>query len=504
MTPAEKRYFKVHTGKHVPGGGNPHKLFDAIAAMEVYDEEALLDRFSGESFTNRFAITKRRLYESILRSLDAFHAEHSVDARLARMLHQVEILFHRALYDDASKVLCSAARMARQHDRQGALVSVLEWDRRLLECNNYALATPEELDRIEEQSTNLHAEQIELDALWGLKSRVLLDLYRQGQARDGTGTKRVERLLQEPLLRSPAKLRTAKARFLYHHVHSAAAYATGDLATCSEHLAANRDLIRAERERFMHDPGLALGVLSNLSHVHMRLGRYAEAHEVLREFRSLPGEWDLPGSLDLDLKLFCTSTSLELSLHGQMGTFDKATGELPNIERQLARSESLIGTVRKAGFLYQIAYIHFGAGRPEIAQKWLHRLLNDIRMDESAEIVCFARILYILCLLETGKTDLVHYTLRNTERSMQTRGRTHRFELLFLQMVRGVLKARNDGALKDIYERFLVGTRELETDALEHVVFDHLDPIAWAEARLTGRPFAELVQERAQGMGRAA
>jgi hypothetical protein len=39
MTPAEKRYFKLYASRHVKWGkGNQQLLFDAIGAMEVYDE----------------------------------------------------------------------------------------------------------------------------------------------------------------------------------------------------------------------------------------------------------------------------------------------------------------------------------------------------------------------------------------------------------------------------------------------------------------------------------
>jgi hypothetical protein len=36
------------------------------------------------------------------------------------------------------------------------------------------------------------------------------------------------------------------------------------------------------------------------------------------------------------------------------------------------------------------------------------------------------------------------------------------------------------------------------------VVFDHMDPIAWAESKLSGRSFADLVKERATRIEKAA
>jgi len=99
MNRAEKRYFKLYTSRHVLGDHSNHQtLFDAVSKMKTYDESALLKKFEGEAFTRRFAIAKRRLYDMILRSLDAFHSESSLEAKLRRSMHQVEILFKKGLY----------------------------------------------------------------------------------------------------------------------------------------------------------------------------------------------------------------------------------------------------------------------------------------------------------------------------------------------------------------------------------------------------------------------
>lgn len=58
--------------------------------LEPYNESAIRSRFRHEAFIRHLAIAKRQLYETILRCLDAYHAESSVDARLNRTLHHVE------------------------------------------------------------------------------------------------------------------------------------------------------------------------------------------------------------------------------------------------------------------------------------------------------------------------------------------------------------------------------------------------------------------------------
>ncbi|MBK8498396.1 MAG: hypothetical protein IPL52_06150 [Flavobacteriales bacterium] len=504
MTRAEKRYFKLFIGRHAPEGASHQQLlFDAIARMETYDEAGLLLRFAAEAFTHRFAVTKRRLYESVLRSLDAFHAESSVDVRLYRLLHQVEILYQRTLYADAMKMLLSVRRLASQHDRTHALVAASEWERRIMESNNYADVHEERLKERADADAHLVQQQAQLNGLWDLKSRLFLQLYRDGQARDATAHNALAALLDHPLLKDASMLRTAKARFLYHHIRGAAAFAMGDTSGCHAHLTANLSLLNSERERFVGEPNLVLGVMSNLIYVCIQRGMYNEAFAHLRSFRTLPSQWNMPESDDLDLKLFTTTASLELSMHLRLGDFDKALELVPVVVRGLAEHAHRMGPVRRAGFHYHLAYAYFGAGQYDKALRWVNELTNDARADDHSDPVCAGRLLQLLILLELGKKDLLTYTLRNTERFLRLRGRKHRFEPLLLHLVRGLVTARNASARKELLERFHASVLPLADEAGEHVVFDHFDPIAWAESKITGEPFSMRIKRRI-ALGRAA
>jgi len=505
MTGSEKRYFKVYTSRQAPGSHREQQaLFDAFAALQVYDEQFILGRFKGKRSLNQFTTIRHRLYDAVLRSLHAFHMENSIDARMARTMHQVEILYARALYLDAERLLASARRLAKTHDRQVALLGIHRWEQRLLEHGNYANADPEKLAQLLTESQATLEQEQELNRLWALKSRIFLDLYRSGQARDDAAMTLVASLLKDPLLQDPANLRSPRARFLYHHAHSAAAFATGAMQVCTTHLAEALSVLETNRPVFIEEPNLAISTLSNLIYMKVSLGRSDEAFELLRDFRLLPGRWNMPENEDLDLKLFATSTSLELSIHTRLGHFDKALELQPVVERGMAQHAQRLSPMRKASFYYQMAYANLGAGRPDQALRWGHRLLNDIRMDESAEIISFGRMLHLLAHVDADKLDLLSYTLRNTSRLLSTRKRMHRFEPLLLNMIRGVIKARDPVERKEVYQCFRDAIVLLETDPFERLVFDHLDPIAWVDSKLTGKPFAALVQARSLRVQQAA
>lgn len=505
MSRAEKRYFTLHVKRNAVAGHSNHQLlFDAVVGMEVYDEAALLKRFQNEPFTHRFAITKRRLYETVLRSLDAFHAENSLEARIHRGLHQVRILYDRALYDDAAKLLSGVHRLARQHDKQPALFAVLEWEHRLAERDNYAHLDEQGLEQLAGQVKQLRAEQQELDELWELKSRLFMTLYRKGKARDSNMRKSVADLIASPLLNDPREARTAKARFLHHHVLSAGAFALDDLEACRNNLLANLTLLHDDRGRTIQEPSMVLSVLSNLAFVCVALGLHDEALEHLKAFRSAPADWNMPENDDLELKLFSTSYSLELGIHTRLGQSDRAMDLLPAVERGLSRYGKLLGPIRRAGFHYQLAYVHMMAGMPDEALRWSNRLLDELSAEESTDLAAAGRLLYLALLFETGKMDLLAYALRNTERSLKAWGCMHRFEPIFMALMRALLRASNSAQQLQAFADFKNAMAPVVSDPLEANILDHFNAIAWADSKLNGRPFDSALKEAALKHNKAA
>ncbi len=505
MSRAEKRYFTLHVKRNAVAGQSIHQLlFDAIAGMDVYDEERLLERFKGEAFTHRFAVTKRRLYEAILRSLDAFHSENSLDARIHRSLHQVRILYDRALYDDAVKLLQGVHRLARQHDKHPALFAVLEWEHRLAERDNYAHLEDEELERLAQQAHDLRVEQQEIDELWTLKSRLFMTLYRKGKARDNSMRESVARLLAMDPLKDKSEGHTTKARFLHHHIQSAGAFALDDLGACRSHLLANLALLRDDQGRTLQEPNVVLSVLSNLAFVCVALGLHDEALEHLKAFRNAPSDWNMPENEDLELKLFSTSYSLELGIYTRMGQGDRAMELVPSVERGLERYGTLLGPIRRAGFQYQLAYLHLMIGAPEETLRWVNRLLDELSAAESTDLAAAGRLLYLTALYETGKLDLLAYALRNTERSLKAWGCLHRFEPIFMRLMRTLLKAKDEEQRMRAFGTFTEDMATISKDPLEANVLDHFNALAWAQAKLGARSFAEVMREEAHRHDKAA
>ncbi len=498
MSIAEKRYFKLHTARHSTGEkSKQHALFDAIAAMPAYDAAKLRKQFAGAAFMRRLPIAKRRLYEAVLDSLDAMHANSSVDDRLRRMLHHAELLHKRALYADAAKVLRSAERLAHGHQRHALLLQIAEAKRQGLEQSHYAGCSSEALAKEQEQRADWCLAWQQADQLWTLKGEVFMLLYANGQALGPKEEEQAKTLSDHALLRAAAPLAGPKASFLHHHARSALAYMRKDLPACEVELESCYQVLRKDPDVFADDQAMLLGVMGNLAHVRMRQGKYHQALEGFRQFRKMPLLLPRSPSPDLEMKLFVMGTSLHLSVLAVQGEFKAAAELIPQLEAGLQRFGDLLGPIRHAELTLQASYAGLGAGKPDMALRWVNRMLGTTGVADHRELYALGRMLNLMCLVDLRKTDLLDYVVRNAQRVIARRGTPYSLELVLNKHAADLARCKTDAQHAVAAEALVSALGEaLAASPRETTVLDHLDLISWAEAKAHGSDFAQAVRQK--------
>ncbi|MBL7975243.1 MAG: hypothetical protein JNJ85_10040, partial [Candidatus Kapabacteria bacterium] len=102
LSKAERRYFKLHFE------GNAHsdvqkytRLFDAIAAMNVFDKSALEKKFKGEQIIKYYSKTKAYMVDAILDALRAFRRGQSPVDDINLQAANIRILIAKGLHAQA-------------------------------------------------------------------------------------------------------------------------------------------------------------------------------------------------------------------------------------------------------------------------------------------------------------------------------------------------------------------------------------------------------------------
>lgn len=496
LTAPEKRYFKIFASRHVIGQKNEYlKLFEAFDKQETYNEPLVRKSFRQLKARNSFAIAKNRLYETILKSLDSYHSESSVDVLLRSQLHYTEILYKKSLYDECLKMLLKTRKLAVKYEKHPVIYETYQWEKKLIEKDGYGTIPENHIGDL------LQMEQLVIDKMsnysefWNIKSRLFFMLNRYGKVRDVSELTNFKTIIDNILLKSEDGASSYETRYLYYHIYSAYFFGIGDYASSYQYIKKHLELMESNMEMLREEPNKYFAALTNMIYFCTQLSRYKEIHKWLDKLNKIPEMLGRKTTEDLEIKLFSSSKSAEITLYIQTGQFKKAEQLIPEIEQGLKRYKNKINKIREASLCLNISTVYFASGQFNDSLKWLNRLMNENLLDANQDIYALARMLDLAIHLEIGNNDLIPYTLRSVQRYLTKRNRMYRFESVFLDFVKVISKATTEKEKKQCFISLYGELLKLSEDPYEKPVFENFDFLTWAESKVTGKSFAELTAE---------
>lgn len=499
LSKSEKRYFKLISSRHTIGDENNYvRLFDYIAKQDEYDEQALFKEFKNEAFLNRFSITKKRLYDHVLGALDAFYSSTSIDAQIYKLMHSAEILYTKSLYDQCGRILRSAQKFAEKHERHALIMEIRRKKKRLIENNGYSDVTVDDLKEIEQTDTRI-MKQLELyNQLWKIKSDLFFQLSRKGKARNDEEREQFKSIYKQ----LPGNLQTADLPFdsayLYNHIRSAYWFASGDLEKSYIYIKSNLKTFEEREGVIESNLNSYFSLLTNAIYVSEELGYHVDSTTFLKKLKEIPNTYPLEQNEDLQIKLFASTSSIELSILTHRGEYQKADGLIGFIEKNLKLFGDKISPVRKAFIQFKIASIKLGLKDFSGALKWINAILNDTELDESEDILSYTHILDLLAHLELKHNEFLPYSLKSTLRFLKSRNRLYAFEKVFIQFVSKRIKCANDLDAEELWMEVFKDLSSIKEDSFEGVAMEYFDFISWAESKIKKKAFVDIVSEKYQ------
>ncbi len=499
MSKSEKRYFKLYASRHTIGEQNNYvTLFNVIEKQEMYDEAAILKRFKKEAFINLFSITKARLYETVLASLDAFHANSSIDAQLKKELHYAEILYKKTLYQQCAKLLLSAKKTATKYEKHSTLIEIFHLEKKLYEKDYYLGSSNKDIDMLLRQDEEIADSIKTYNEFWSIKSKLFVILNKSGKARNDKELNEFKKIIDNTLINVESKTLSHETHYLYHHIYSAYYFGIGNYNKCYESLQKNIALIETNPELFKEEPNTNFAILTNIIYVASQLKKQDAVFKYLQKLRAIPETLKTNNNTDIEVKLFSSSYSIELTIYIQQGEFEKALELVPKIEEGLNLYAQKLSKVREAYFYSNIAISYFAVEKYSQALKWVNALLNDIGIAESENIHCFTQLLNLIVHIELKNDDLIPYAFKSTYRYLKTRNRVYQFEHIFLDFIGQFIKTKSREEQRKLYQKLVSELKKIAEDPFEKAAFEFFDFISWAESKVEKTSFKEIVERKNQ------
>src|SRR4029077_15510089 len=152
------------------------------------------------------------------------------------------------------------------------------------------------------------------------------------------------------LLRKESKALSVETKYLFHHIYSAFYFGIGNYKMSYHHLEKNISLIESNTELFKEEPNLYFSLLTNTIYIGSQLKKFDEVMDNMKKLKAIPETLDTKGNEDMEIKLFSSAYSIEITLYITLGEFEKGIQLVPKIEAGLSRYEEKLSPLRKAYF----------------------------------------------------------------------------------------------------------------------------------------------------------
>jgi len=472
----EKRYFKLFARWHTFGKTNNYiKLFEAIEKQKIYDENEILDK---QPHIKQLPKTKNYLYELILEALELYHSKRSIDVRLKGLLNRIEILYEKNLYAQCRKILAKAKKIAYQYEKHPSILEILQWELRIqmVEVNirklDEILAEEKKMLEVYKNSSEYNGLNIQIHSL----------LQREGIARSQDHLKKIEKIIDHPLLSNEAQALSMRAKDYYYNIYGGYFVLKRDAINRYKYSKNRVELIESEPEQTQENLLSYIAALANLILAYKDIKKYDEARQTIKKLKAIPQTYSV--SERMQLRIFTYSYNIELDLYLKTKRFEKGIALIGEIEEGLKQFSGKIPKEHELVFYYNIALLYFGVSNYSEALEWLNKLLNDLQVDIRPDIHCFARIFNLIIHYELGNDDLVEYRSISTHYFLDKRKRLYKVETAFLNFFQKKLpKIIGQKELVLAFKDLKKELEEIFKDPFERRALEYLDFITWLDSK---------------------
>jgi hypothetical protein len=148
-------------------------------------------------------------------------------------------------------------------------------------------------------------------------------------------------------------------------------------------------------------------------------------------------------------------------------------------------------------FYYKIACIYFGNEKYTDSVFYLEKIINNKNLTMREDLMCFARLLYLILHYELGNDYYLENQLKSTYKfllKMNDLNEVQKEIIRFLKNLNSIYPGDIKKEFITMKERFV----ELEKNTYEKRAFLYLDIISWLESKIENRKIGDIIREKAQ------
>lgn len=486
----EKRNFKLYVKRNSSNEDMKIiQLFDALDAMNEYDEEVLLKKASSLK-KQQLSNTKAHLYKQVMASLRVLESK-SIDIQLHEQLDNARILYNKGLYLHSLKILDKIKETAKANNQISLLVQVLFLEKKI-ESLHITRSLKDRAMQLINEADNVNERLVRITKLSNLALQLYSWYINNGHARNEKDEKEIENYFQDYLKEDLRKATEFYERLYLYQSYCWYAFIRQDFLMYYRYTQHWVDLFHQDSLMIEIETANYIKGMHNLLTAHFTLRNYSKFEKDLNHFEEFAGSDIVKQNDNNRIQVFVYLYIAKINQHFLDGTFKEGLLLVPIIEEKLNEFQLHLDRHRILVFYYKIASLYFGAGEFGSSVDYLNKIIN-LKVDLRNDLQCYARLLHLIAHYELGNFDLMEYLVKSVYRFM---AKMENLSLVEEEMFKFIRKSfhLSPKKLKPEFENLLNKLKQFEKSRFETRAFVYLDIISWLESKVYDKPVYEIIR----------
>ena len=491
LTPTEKRYFRIFIRGRTERDSKYLQLFEAIATPGAFDEERLKQTiYKDEPIEGKkYSELKSYLYDQVLKCLQSFDEQNSVEYKISQLLQSTAVLFKRGHYTDCRELLQKARKVAVRYENFAHLLEIIRWEKQLA----YTQMDADFLDKNLEQ---LHFEEDRtLEKLENATfyRKAFFEVYaavkREALHRNKERVAQLRSIVNSPEFQTIDNAISHRARVQQLRTLNLFHYAVLEQAEFYETGGQLIQLIESQPHFLNDNISDYIAGLSNQVLACGLLKKYDEVRICLQKLRDLR-----PLTADDRRKIHRQYYTNFFALCTYSGDFEAAREEMKNCQREAAEFDPR--DYETASFFYQYALISFGCNLFDESLQYLNQWHNQPKTVGREDLQSIARMLTLILHIEIGNSVLLESLLRSAARFLKKKNRFMSIELRFLHFVAEWIRLPAGKGRTEAFVKMRDDLRAEHHLPATKALLQTFDLDSWLESKIQNQTFAAIVREK--------
>ncbi len=491
----EKGYFKRFCSRQ-EGEKKYILLFDFIEAQKEYNENDVLIKFRKEKFTRNFSVAKAYLYNTILESLHIYYSEISVEASLNKMLHFVEILFHKGLYKQCEEIVKKMLKIATAYEKNYHIIQCHTWTLKLLGSLGFKKVERPQLQSIFKSIE--HQLEIFGNTLkhGNFGNELTFLIGREGEYTYKNIKKDIENIIQKS---EEGKINSSESVRLQIFQKIIATYyifyVEKDLDKSFRIMQESITLFDNKKELISEELITYTTLHANMLVIAGRTKNEKAFFLSLKKLREINDSQRNKLSPKQRASIFEHSYVSEFSYYIRKINFEKINTSIDAVIQGMEEYKDSLNEINRNILIVNTGIMLYGDNQRKQALQWFLKLINQDDIKTRPDVIAVAKMLIVIIHYEFKNFDILPSLIRSAQRFLKEQKLLSQIEIVVLKYIAASIKNDGTSGSQKLEQENLILKAKSELDVIEKSDYaSYFNYSAWLTAQLEKKTYTEVLK----------